>query len=80
MPPLNIMLDLEEKLLGDHDNTLRKTMIDDLLLLLKSLEAQRRLLNDRQRYLEIVSAVQAVSSALTILRTLFVDRLAEPKK
>jgi hypothetical protein len=69
-----VVLELEEKLLEDRSGDVRRELLARLQAIQDRLAAQRRLLNDRQRYLEIQASMQAVTSAISVIRTVFVDR------
>ncbi|MDB5839534.1 MAG: hypothetical protein JWQ23_1486 [Herminiimonas sp.] len=69
-----MLLEIEERLYADRTGELRKSMLDQLLKLQNALNTRRRLLNDRRSYLEIQAALQAVTAAITVMRTVFVDR------
>jgi nitrogen fixation/metabolism regulation signal transduction histidine kinase len=68
-----MLLEIEERLYADKTGELRKSMLDQLLKLQNALNTRRRLLNDRKSYLEIQAALQAVTAAITVMRTVFVD-------
>lgn len=65
-----VMLDLEEKLLADHDGKLRSTLIADLRDLQQRLHGELRQMNSRSRYLELQGAMRAVTAAVQVLQTL----------
>jgi hypothetical protein len=64
------MLDLEDRLYADHDGMLREQMLADLRRIQSRLQGQLRQLNDRNTYRELQGALQAVTGALQVLRTL----------
>lgn len=64
------MLDLEDRLYADHDGMLRERMLADLRRIQSRLQGQLRQLNDRNTYRELQGALQAVTGALQVLRTL----------
>lgn len=64
------MLDLEDRLYADHDGILREQMLADLRRIQSRLQGQLRQLNDRNTYRELQGALQAVTGALQVLRTL----------
>lgn len=71
-----VMLDLEEKLLADHDGRLRSTLIADLLVLQQRLHGELRQMNSRSRYLELQGAIRAVTAAVQVLQTLSVPSVS----
>lgn len=64
------MLDLEEQLHADTDGTVKGKLLADLLAMQRRLQADLRKLNDRRTHQELQGALQAVSSALQVIRTL----------
>lgn len=64
------MLDLEEQLYADTDGTVKGKLLADLLAMQRRLQADLRKLNDRRTHQELQGALQAVSSALQVIRTL----------
>lgn len=64
------MLDLEDKLYADRDGMLREKMLADLRRIQSRLQGELRQLNDRNTYRELQGALQAVTGALQVLRTL----------
>lgn len=64
------MLDLEEQLHADMDGTVKGKLLADLLAMQLRLQADLRKLNDRRTHQELQGALQAVSSALQVIRTL----------
>lgn len=70
MKPTTRMLDLEDRLYADRDGMLREKMLADLRRIQSRLQGQLRQLNDRNTYRELQGALQAVSGALLVLRTL----------
>jgi Type III secretion system, cytoplasmic E component of needle len=64
------MLDLEERLYADKDGTAKAALLADLQAMQFCLRGDLRKLNDRQTHLELQGALQAVTSALEVIRTL----------
>ena len=64
------MLDLEDQLYADKDGILREKMLADLRRIQSRLQGELRQLNDRNTYRELQGALQAVTGALQVLRTL----------
>jgi hypothetical protein len=64
------MLDLEDRLYADKDGILREKMLADLRRIQSRLQGELRQLNDRNTYRELQGALQAVTGALQVLRTL----------
>lgn len=64
------MLDLEDRLYADRDGMLREQMLADLRRIQSRLQGELRQLNDRNTYRELQGALQAVTGALQVLRTL----------
>jgi hypothetical protein len=70
MKPTTRMLDLEERLYADEDGTARAKLLTELHAMQLRLQENLRKLNDRQTHRELQGALQAVTSALEVLRTL----------
>ena len=70
MKPTTRMLDLEERLYADKDGTARGKLLTDLLAMQLRLQGDLRKLNDRTTHQELQGALQAVTSALQMIRTL----------
>jgi hypothetical protein len=70
MKPTTRMLDLEDRLYSDRDGMVREKMLADLRRIQSRLQGQLRQLNDRNTYRELQGALQAVTGALQVLRTL----------
>ena len=70
MKPTTRMLDLEERLYADRDGTTRAKLLTDLQAMQLRLQGDLRKLNSRQTHLELQGALQAVGSALEVIRTL----------
>lgn len=64
------MLDLEERLFADKDGTIRANLLMDLQAMQLRLQRDLRKLNDRQTHQELQGALQAVTGALEVIRTL----------
>jgi hypothetical protein len=64
------MLDLEDRLYADRDGMLREKMLADLRRIQSRLQGELRQLNDRNTYRELQGALQAVTGAVQVLRTL----------
>jgi hypothetical protein len=67
------MLDLEEQLYADKDGTVKARLLTDLSAMQLRLQGDLRKLNDRTTYQELQGALQAVTSALQVIRTLRVQ-------
>jgi hypothetical protein len=70
MKPTTRMLDLKERLYADEDGTARAKLLTELQAMQLRLQGNLRKLNDRQTHRELQGALQAVTSALEVLRTL----------
>ena len=70
MKPTTRMLDLEERLYADKDGTVKAKLLTDLLAMQLRLQGELRKLNDRATHQELQGALQAVTSALEVIRTL----------
>ena len=70
MKPMTRMLDLEERLYADKEGTARAKLLTDLQAMQRRLQGDLRKLNNRQTHLELQGALQAVGSALDVIRTL----------
>lgn len=70
MKPMTRMLDLEERLYADKEGTARAKLLTDLQAMQRRLQGDLRKLNSRQTHLELQGALQAVGSALDVIRTL----------
>lgn len=70
MKPTTRMLDLEERLYADKEGTARAKLLTDLQAMQRRLQGDLRKLNNRQTHLELQGALQAVGSALDVIRTL----------
>ena len=66
------MLDLEDRLFADKDGTERAKLIADLLALQLRLRGDLRKLNNRETHEQLQGALQAVTSALQVIRSLHV--------
>jgi hypothetical protein len=64
------MLDLEERLYADEDGAVKQKLLSDLLAMQVRLQSDLRKLNDRTTHLELQGALQAVTSALQVIRTM----------
>jgi hypothetical protein len=73
MKPMTRMLDLEEQLYADKDGTVKARLLTDLSAMQLRLQGDIRKLNDRTTYQELQGALQAVTSALQVIRTLRVQ-------
>lgn len=73
MKPMTRMLDLEEQLYTDKDGTVKAKLLADLSALQLRLLGDLRKLNDRATHHELQGALQAVTSALQVIRTLRVQ-------
>ena len=73
MKPMTRMLDLEEQLYADKDGTVKAKLLADLSALQLRLQGDLRKLNDRATHQELQGALQAVTSALQVIRTLRVQ-------
>lgn len=67
---MNRMLDLEERLYADKDGSARAKLLTDLMAMQLRLQGELRKLNDRATHQELKGALQAVTSALEVIRTL----------
>lgn len=70
MKPTTRMLDLEEQLYADKDGTVKARLLAELLAMQLRLQGDLRQLNDRNTHMELQGALQAVTSALQVIRTL----------
>lgn len=70
MKPTTRMLDLEEMLYADKDGTVKTKLLADLVGIERRLQNDLRKLNDRDTHQQLQGALQAVSSALRVIRTL----------
>jgi hypothetical protein len=70
MKPMTRMLDLEERLHEDKDGKARVKLLADLSAMQLRLQGDLRKLNDRTTHQELQGALQAVISALQVIRTL----------
>lgn len=70
MNPATRMLDLEERLFANKDGTVKANLLADLQAMQLRLQRDLRKLNDRQTHHELQGALQAVTSALEVIRTL----------
>lgn len=70
MKPTTRMLDLEERLYADKDGTVRKKLLADLAAMQLRLQGDLRKLNDRDTHKQLLGALQAVTNALQVIRTL----------
>lgn len=70
MKPMTRMLDLEERLYADKDGTARAELLTELMTMQLRLQGELRKLNDRATHQELQGALQAVTSALDVIRTL----------
>lgn len=70
MKPTTRMLDLEETLYADNDGTAKTKLLADLVGIERRLQNDLRKLNDRDTHQQLQGALQAVSSALRVIRTL----------
>ena len=70
MKPMTRMLDLEERLYADKDGTARVKLLADLSAMQLRLQGDLRKLNDRTTHQELQGALQAVTSALQVIKTL----------
>ena len=73
MKPMTRMLDLEERLYEDKDGKARVKLLADLSAMQLRLQGDLRKLNDRTTHQELQGALQAVTSALQVIRTLRVQ-------
>jgi hypothetical protein len=73
MKPMTRMLDLEEQLYADKDGTVKARLLADLSAMQLRLQGDMRKLNDRTTHQELQGALQAVTSALQVIRTLRVQ-------
>lgn len=73
MKPTTRMLDLEETLYADKDGTVKTKLLADLVGIERRLQDDLRKLNDRDTHQQLQGALQAVSSALQVIRTLRVQ-------
>lgn len=64
------VLDLEEQLYADTDGTLKKTILADLSGMQLRLQGDLRKLNSPGTHRELQGALQAVTAALQVMRTL----------
>ncbi len=70
MKPTTRMLDLEEQLYADKDGTVKKKLLTELSAIQLRLQGDLRKLNDRTTHQELQGALQAVTNALQVIRTL----------
>ena len=70
MKPTTRMLDLEERLYADTDGTARAKLLADLMAMQLRLQGDLRKLNNRETHQELQGALQAVTSALQVIKTL----------
>jgi hypothetical protein len=70
MKPMTRMLDLEERLYADKDGTVKKKLLADLAAMQLRLQGDLRKLNDRDTHKQLLGALQAVTNALQVIRTL----------
>jgi hypothetical protein len=73
MIPMTRMLDLEERLYEDKNGTVKVKLLEDLSAMQLRLQGNLRKLNDRTTHQELQGALQAVTSALQVIRTLRVQ-------
>ena len=73
MKPMTRMLDLEERLYADKDGTVRKKLLADLVAMQIRLQGDLRKLNDRATHQQLQGALQAVTNAFQVIRTLRVQ-------
>ncbi len=70
MKPTTKMLDLEERLHADTDGLLKARLLGELSAMQLRLQSELRKLNDRSTHQELQGALQAVTAALQVMRTM----------